>query len=86
MNPHDFGIGVASERGLDAAEWEWCNLFDSHDCHIVNSELGSLSLEVVVNLTTAVDHFADLIILYEVCRSVFEHSLEPQAGLKVLHI
>lgn len=85
MNPHNLGVGVAFEGWLNAAEWEGSDLFYTHNCDISNSELGSLSLEVVVNLTTAVDNFANLTVGDEVCRWVIEHTLESQTGLKVIH-
>ncbi len=42
------------------AEGEWGNLFDSHDCNVIDTALSTFIDEIIVNLTTAKDDFLDL--------------------------
>jgi len=51
LDPHWGSVWIFLQFCVNAAEWEWGELFNSHDCDVLDSLLDSLVLEVVVDLT-----------------------------------
>lgn len=58
-------------------------MFDSHNGDVLDAALLALSLEVVVNLSTAADDLLDLIIGNEVSGRLLENTLESETALEV---
>ena len=61
LSPDDFSCcAVTLEFFNYLLEWEGTKTFDAKDGYILSSVLGSLSLEIVVNLTRAENHLLNL--------------------------
>lgn len=79
LGPHDLCVGVALEVLLNRLEWEGSKLLNADDCDVADTKLGSLGLQVVVDLTAAEDYSSYLIILCHVLAFVLDHLGEVQA-------
>ena len=86
LSPHDLGVLVSVEGTLDVSEGEWRELLNSDDGNILDSSLGSLVLEVVVDLARAVDDLADGSIVDKIGGGVVEHFLVTQTLLEVIEV
>ena len=56
LDPHWGSVRIFLQFWLDAAEWEWRELFNSHNCDVLDPSLDSLVLKVVVDLTRAEEY------------------------------
>ena len=86
LYPFDLSVAVTLKRWLDVSEGEWGNLLDSYDSDILDATLGSLSLEVVVDLTTAEEHFLDLAVSNHLSGCLLDDSLESEANLEIFYL
>ena len=58
----ELSIAVACDSFFELAEWEGAKLLNTNNSDIVDTTLGSLVGEVVVDLAAAKEYLADLII------------------------
>ena len=86
LYPFDLSVAVTLKRWLDVSEGEWGNLLDSYDSDILDATLGSLSLEVVVDLTTAEEHFLDLAVSNHLSGCLLNDSLESEANFEIFYL
>ena len=61
-------------------------MLNSDDCNVFDSTFSSFLLELVIDLSAAVEHFFDLIVCNEISCRVFKDSLESEPSLKVFNI
>jgi len=86
LDPHELGVGVAGDLGLDAVEREWGKLLDTHNCNVVSAELCSLVFNVVEDLTTAEQDFLDLVVRYGALVCIGENLHEAVALGEVIEV
>lgn len=86
LSPALGGVLVLLSHGPQSSEGEGRELFNSNDGDVVDSTLGPGCLEVIVNLTSAVDDLANLVISNEVSAHIIDGSLEAEAGFEVLKL
>ena len=86
LRPTLFGVREAFGSLNERFEWERSNLFNSDDSNVIMSLLLTLGLQVVVNLTTAVNDLADLVISNKVGVSITKHFVESQSFAEVFKV
>ena len=86
LYPFDLSVGVTLQGWLDVAEGEGSDLLKSYNSNVIDAALGTLSLEIVVNLTRAEQHLLDLRIRYEISRGLLDDSLESESLLELLDL
>jgi len=86
LAPGDLSIFVLVEGSLDGSEGEGRDLLNSYNSNILDSSLGSLGLEVVVDLTRAVNNLADAGVGNQFSRTVINDLLEAETGLEVFKV
>jgi len=79
LYPLHLSIGVTRELGLELAEREGAELLDAYDSDVVDTALGPLVVEIVVELAAAKQNFAYLEISDRLWVSVLEDVLESKA-------
>jgi hypothetical protein len=86
LRPTLFGVREALGGVVEGLEWEGSNLFDSDNSNVVVTFLLTLSLQVVVNLTTAVNDLTDLVISNKVGIGIIEHLVESETFSEVFEV
>ena len=85
LDPFHLSITVTLKRGLDRAEWEWSQLFNTDDCNIFNFSFSAFLLKIKIDLSTAIENLFYQVIADEITCWVLKDSLEPKPCPKIFN-